>query len=216
MSTATAFKYHRPFPFCPASGSPDVTFDYMDVSLAEAMALFWNLENLSFETSCSRGAANINWTTTYGATESLPFVPSSRQFQGEYYSNTSPTTPARAPRNRVCTAFSPQDDYLFNCAANRGTSQRLSLQIVLRESPTTGQVRIYYKFSFSAQTSSTNAVIIANPSFGLPSNGSLPSSGSFDILGIPLQWWGGGYDPSLDAWTSETATISCTSSAFTY
>jgi hypothetical protein len=60
MSTATSFKYHRAFPFCPApfssSGNhffedtmsntltvPD-DFWLVDMPLADAMALFWNLE----------------------------------------------------------------------------------------------------------------------------------------------------------------------------
>lgn len=89
MSVATAFKYHRPFPFCPAVFDID-SLDYStigprqffirDLTLADAMKLYWSLESIDFEFNASgvgfyvptypapgTGTASISYTKALNA-----------------------------------------------------------------------------------------------------------------------------------------------------
>lgn len=222
MSTATAFKYYRPFPFCPEEISLTGEFDYVDVSLATAMSLYWNLEDLSFSTTGTRGPASINWTTTLGATESLPFTPSAINSKlGAYYDGSG--TPADAPRDRVCetdnNALSCEFAESFIDGLGRTVDSQVLVQFFIYKTPGLDTIRILYKiFIFKQVFDGVNAdaVIVANPNSVSAYGPGYASSGMITILGISLNWVGGGVDNITSTWGSETATLSATSSAFTY
>lgn len=211
MSTATAFKYYRPFPFCPVEFTPD---NYVDVTLAEAMALYWNLENLEFVTTGTRGPASINWTTTFGAVESLPFTPDTETLSGSYYDGTAP---ASEPRSRVC--YNDIDLFLERTATaspiGDGTKLlELSLRFGKTPSAETIRIRYYFRFRHAFTDDDSNDIIVTSPVTGI--SGTPPSSGTISILGIPMDWQGGGLTDSGATWSTETATLAVTSSAFTY
>lgn len=211
MSTATAFKYHRPFPFClPVSGTPFYG-DYVDATLADAMALFWNLENISFATTGTKSTASINWTNTLGATPSFssPFTGTGAA-SGSYYDATS--TPAQAPRNRVCNAM-PIPLAYYEPYTNGSTSSIIDIGFYFRGSGNPSlPVRIDYKLDFETNIG-TAFIGVYSPAV-ISLTGTPPSSGSVNVLGIAFPWIGGG--AAAGAWATETVTISCTSSAFTY
>lgn len=94
MSTAAAFRHHRPFPFCP----PDFDIDALaaadydhtqlfirDLTLADAMALYWNTETV-------RVKFNVTGAVFGVETVDVAF--------DEVHAAVSP----RAPRSRVCNS----------------------------------------------------------------------------------------------------------------
>jgi len=193
--------------------------DSVDVPLADAMALFWNLESLEFTTTGTKAGVNINWTATLGPTESLPFTPNNTDISaGSYYRAGYPAT---EPYKRVCATLSlGQSVYRLANRVSGGVSSWFVLIIYTGKSTTAGYIKIAYTFTFFQGTvPSTDQIIIRNPNsqtlYGTIS-GTPPSSGTFYILGIPFNWEGGGVNDAGPSWRTETATLSCTSSAFTY
>jgi hypothetical protein len=93
MSVATSFRFHKPFPFCPEEFDIDALnpADYSltagfirDLTLADAMALYWNLESVRVQFSASAQFS--------GGTVDVSVV-----FDEEFLSS-----PVYAPRERVC------------------------------------------------------------------------------------------------------------------
>lgn len=232
MSIATRFKYYRPFPFCLASGSPGAFFDFVDVPLADAMALWWNLEELSFDTDGSYLTRNgdtvdIDWDTVLNP-ESLPFITTStNSYGGSYYNG---TTPAQSPVARVCSSDSRPIQFQFlrrTFTATREFVKIITLDIRLRAAPSASDVRVYYQFGFSSAS-----YVFPHPP-GLPfrvggivsvantanSFGSPPASGTISLLGLSLGWIGGATDSdgTTFGWDGDAGVdISASSSAFTY
>lgn len=208
MSTATAFKYHRPFPVCFSSSSPGAAYDYVDVTLTEAMAIWWNLEAMSVTTAGTSLDGDIGWTSTFGPTESLAFTPSgSVNRDGPYYDG---TTPARQPNSRVC--YSSAQALLILAYSASGKSW--SMDFRLRLNPSLSGYRIYYRILIRSTGPTLGGVVqIENPALSSAS-GTPPSSGTFLVLGVSFNWQGGGV--TLSAYNLNTASISVTGSAFTY
>lgn len=101
MSTTQSFRFYKPFPFCPEafdinsldySGiGPQVMF-IRDLTLEDAMALFWNLENLVLQfnitgalTSAGTVACDFNAPVTGSTTEPFERVCISDTDAGPYF-----------------------------------------------------------------------------------------------------------------------------------
>ena len=238
MSTATRFKYYRPFPFCPSSGTPGTTFDYLEVSLADAMSFWWNLESLEFVSTGSQtdglGASlSLAWTLTNGPTESLPFA-ASRGYAngGSYYYSGSPAT---SPISKVCfsTAINnerPLSFSLLGGSAFPGVQNNIILEFRIKSSAIDGNVRLYYRVLFECRNNvgigtpspGSGGLIAINPATVPLSgiSGTVPTTGTFDILGLSFDWSGGYYEANASrvyTWISSSGLdLSATSSAFTY
>ena len=208
MSTATAFKYYRPFPVCFLSSSPGSAYDYVDVTLEEAMAIWWNLEAVSVTTSGTSLDGDIGWTSTFGPTESLAFTPSgSVNRDGPYYNG---TTPARQPNTKVC--YNSAQALLI--LSYQTSLNSWSMDFRLRLNPSLSGYRIYYRILIRSTGPTLGGVVqIENPALG-SAGGTAPSSGTFSLLGVSFNWRGGGVTGST--YNSDTASISVSSSAFTY
>jgi len=90
MSTATAFRHHRPFPFCATHMTKTdidaLGFAYITGTLTEIMGWFWNLEkvNLNFRS----GGIDANGTSYFCV--------------GGNYSDWFTATSSTPPKSRVC------------------------------------------------------------------------------------------------------------------
>ena len=210
MSTATAFRHHRPFPFCPTSGT--IYPDHVDVTLAAAMAFYWNLEGISFTSTGAKGVVDVNWTVTLGATPDFSASPfaGTGTGSGAYYV----TGPAASPPiNRACSS-SHALLYLETATSGAKTYSLTFVFLITASGNPALPVRIQYSLIMGAYEGA-DSMIICGPNYGSVFIGTIPSSGTISILGIPFGWIGGGYD-GMDTWTGETVTLSCASSAFTY
>lgn len=215
MSTAIAFQNRIGFLPFTISSIPSF-YDYVDVTPEQAVALYWALEDFQIVTTCTATPANINWTTTFGATESMPFTAGGgggfNTRNGAYYVSTTPASP---PAGRVVNSSNGSLISLLAEELSGGTTKRIKFDIFLRESPTAGMIRIIYQFNFR-HISVPKDCLIMNPSNSITKSGTPPSSGTFTILGISFSWIGGGSTSNTNLWTTETATVSATSSAFTF
>jgi hypothetical protein len=230
MSTATPFsRFGAWFPDCvPMTETPTVDgisfFDYVDTSPELAANFAWNLEDFSLDLTGTKGAASLDGTYTIGATESFPYTGTTIARRGAYYDG---STPARQPVLRLCGSGGsiPRQPLGIQYDA---TARLFRIDFQLGGYiPSSGMVRIFYAFRISVGPVSSNYVGIINPSgtfTGTASGqpvGTPPSTGNMTILGIDFPWEGGGYTfvggpPAQATWASETATLSATSSAFTY
>lgn len=223
MSVATRFKYYRPFPVCPSASVSG--FDYVDITLAQAMALWWNLEEIEVVTTGSKtdsffNTVSINWTTKFGPVESLPFTPTASTRAGSYYNGANP---ARAPNTRVCYDQSIVLDSLFRVFTPGTSETKKILFRLLLDYVSENVYRLFYQFEFSnIKTEHQIMIAVTNPE-GLVTDsawagysGTPASTGTVSVLGISLNWVGGGADTLTKSLTAETASMSVTSAAFTY
>jgi hypothetical protein len=213
MSETTKFKFYRPFPFCPVSTSPGANFSFVDLTLAQAMPIWWNLEEFELVTTGTRGSLTIDATNALGPTESLSFTPTVINRSGSYYTG---STPARQPNTKVCLSNGSVIGLNSNTSSG-GVVTILDVSIQVRASGNPSlPVRLFYAFRFN-QNTTTEGVNILSPS-AAAFTGTPPSSGTVSLLGVTLDWIGGGYTISgaVRTWASETATAVINSSAFSY
>jgi hypothetical protein len=231
MSTATAFRYPRSFPFCVAdiSGSISSQFEYVDnLSLADVMGFFWNLETLEFVTSGS--ATGPNTTNCAGlfsinpVTSNTPCVEGRAYgyWYGEVTSNTAWSSfPAfRQPVGRVCYGYSDPavqlmsylEGFYFAAGvfeAYAGVSFRVGLDPV-----NAGKYVLYYAFSFEFEDLTVEDggpyIVFSNPSGNA---GAVLASGTISVGGFTMGW------EATDFGTASSHTglgLSASSSYFTY
>lgn len=220
MSVAAAFSHpDGALPFCLLEFTPPAPYDYVDVPLSDVPVLFWTLEGLEFATSGTRGEASIDWTTSFGPIEVFPFsAPYDEDVtDGAYYHAGSP---ASAPVTKVCYV-PPSEGVLISRTVNKAALdgfQSIEISILLGKTPFADSARVAYFFRFRSAFANDDedAVIVANPAGAGGISGTPPSSGSVSLLGLPMDWVGGGYLGGSGIWSTETATLSVTSSAFTF
>ena len=221
MSTATIFQNREGFLPYVLIGDPSggVGHDYVDVTPDKAVALYWALENFEVVTTCTATPASINWTTTFGATESIPFTAGggggTNTRAGAYYDG---VTPASAPNGRIKSGTTAPliQSLITNIGGGPSEQKQIEMRVFVRESPTAGMMRVWYRFRFRNFYPPMDAIVM-NPSNTITKTGTPPSSGTFDVLGVTFSWIGGGStsgSPSI--WGIQTATVSATSSAFTF
>lgn len=213
MSETTRFLHPRPFPFCESeaplpSGGDEVFFDYVELTgsdggLAEAMRIWWNLEN-------------INYSTTFGDFEledlgNPSYVPDDivggSVVASAPYTPTSLTT-AAAPSQRVCySSGSWGFSYalVFRGIWIRPTGSGAVIIFIANDGA--GQWRMYYSFAFR---NAADSAIITMPSQPQP----WPSvdSGTADLFGYSVDW-----ECFADTGSGVTsASLSISSTFFTY
>ncbi len=238
MSTATRFKYYRPFPFCPFpfSGTPGgSSFD--NVSLADAMALAWNCENVQIDCTGTLvkgpfpGSPTVKTlvgdTTLYlnPLNASAPFDRggSAPQMALPVYNDGSghtaplPGPNVKQPKERVCYERFVADDFIAQM--NGGVST----------DPSIGENSFSFQIGINADAVNAGKYVI---SFGLDvfriydpfvydlalrfstaDTGGWLSSGTFSLFGYTIPWYFytfGSYD------TATGINVSATSSSFTY
>jgi hypothetical protein len=107
MSVATPFNYYQPFPFCPdefsPGGLPEAFID--NLTLAQVMALWWNLENVEITAGGVTGIKTISGSIQLNPAEGTG------DFTGEvngaacsmWDSIIAGVGDVHEPRDRVCT-----------------------------------------------------------------------------------------------------------------
>lgn len=228
MSTATDFQFRDGWfpPHRLRTSSLGGLYDYVDVSIQDAYNLFWLLESLEVTTAGSKGAADINWTTSFGPTQSLPFTPTETIKGGAYYNNSNS---AACPPNQRASVIANANG-VIGCNSiyvlfqdgrigigGTGYQETILVSLVFDSTNDSSTIRLYYRIAFDARDEFPyEGITVQNPNSVSTYIGSPASSGTFSILGVPFNWVGGGFVLATQTWTSETATISVTSSAFTF
>jgi hypothetical protein len=182
MSTATAFRYIRPFPFCPGASSPGANFDYVGgLSLADAMSWFWNTEDLSFTTSGTVNGVSIGGTfglnplTHTGAFDVpdrdsiLSIIVQDWGLDSGWPGSSTPISPLE----RVCNETDIILSYEWGAAS--GTTYQFTnygAVFYLRVDPGDAtKYAIYYRFNFKTDLTLADAVFFRNPARGAPGSG---------------------------------------------
>lgn len=201
MSTAIAFKYHRPFPFCESDATdPGATYDYIpltstgwDLGLSEAMRIWWLLETIEFTPTGSFG------TSLVPAVFSHSFrYPNPDNTDLLYYeitscslckSTTDTSQVANSPSDRVCISGNTNPviaklDY-SKVVLLSTTQENSDVNLVI--SCISGEWRLYYKFLFEVTLLPLGEQgIICNPEND--GGGTNVSSGTFSLFGYSLNW----------------------------
>ena len=207
-----------------------------DLTLAQVMALFWNLEHLTFTASCwARFTDANNNIETIDLNGSISLAPASSSGGFSNFTNffgndsglhrvftpTAGSSSARKPRDRVCVG-NILTDYAaiaVDVLANAGQVASLTLQLgVLKDPINTGKYRVHHYFSLYVRSNQ------ANPPASLGSVGwggfawsPYNSSGTMTIAGITFPWRFHATTIMPGVTISTTGgTISATSSNFTY
>lgn len=198
MSTATAFKHHRPFPFCKsqASGPGGAGYDYVDFpvsgsdeGLAAAMQFFWNIENITITPSGSGvlGGLPSSFTTSVlwpsPSLTDLTFYSASGFIVNESLSGgVIVTNRDNAPISRVCTQYGTN----LSVTYQNTVRERYLFFIRIVYHAATSRWRLYYNFSI--QLTQIALAVIVNPSNTGFSNGTVVNTGTFTLAGLTLSW----------------------------
>jgi hypothetical protein len=227
MSVATAFIFPRLFPFCVDDESAyysgtGTDFDYVgNLTLAEVMALFWNLETFTIETAGTitdaGGSAGGATSLTLNPIAGTPW--DEGYSEGAWYDFGTVTAfaswPAfRAPRDRICHDYAATPGAIASIdVADSGGNGSAFLDLALSTDPSNaGKYRLYYRFQFvPARTgSSPPTLTFSNPASNLAT---AIASGTFAIGGITLNWEANDQDAGT---TPAGLDMTASSSDFTY
>lgn len=232
---ALNFNYYRPFPFCPPSSSttPGGTWDYVsDLTLTQAMALYWNLSTLTVTTGGTRtvGSAVAGGSYSHQLLDTLS-ISSNLFTHGSFYIDSwFPYTSSTAlgswsnkkePYQRVCFddhslyAGKVADYYLYTTGIT-GDASTLAFELAIGQDSTANKYRLYYRFTFTYQMTvspDTANIQIINPSNSVTGSVTYNNSGSITLQGHTLSW-----DSYVDTNSGSTGTISaaCYTSDYTY
>lgn len=216
------------------SGSVASSFDYIgNLSIADVMAFYWNMETFSIVTSGS--GTNANGTTSAAGTFCLNPITSCTPWTtgvsfGGLYDVPSATAlsswPAISiPNERVCCTSSGSQSLWSFLLQNPATTPQgtFNCNITVSSDPSNaGKYRIYYQFIFNYYTSSTLApsLFFYNPNspaypVGTPNTSVIASGLNFTIGGLTFTVNVQEYDP-FKLYAHSGIGISGSSSNYTY
>lgn len=217
MSTATAFKYYRVFPFCLTDEVP-AGYDYVGgLTLTQIMKVWWSLETLSVSVTGNYtnptflDEANINMDLVFPNVDATVLEESSL---GAIVVN--------QPNTRVCIGSPYAVSAKIDPSEIGFADQPFQFQVYLIVDPDDPDFyAIAYQlsvYSESQDVPSTAATAILNPTAMSAYTGTPEFSGDIDFDGIALPWVGGAIDPSAGAWVSGGTDfdIEMTPAFFTY
>lgn len=187
MSDAPYFFYRKEFPFCPADAPPptDPFYDYVPLTLTEAMRIWWTLEEVSF-------------LTLPGALSAIPLDVGDVALDkiggslvaSDTFTISSPM-PAAIPDSRIC--FSPENSYaqtpLILYAERAGDAYlNYIINFQLAYDTTAEEWRLYYYFDFEAVTYGVDTINASNTFPADHPTWTLLAEGTFALMGKTLPW----------------------------
>lgn len=202
MSVATAFLHLGAFPVCIPNVSLPATFDYVGgLSLADAMAFYWNLEDVEIATAGTSGTAdaggavNFDPPTRSGAfvnnTEwEYPVDGSMLRLQSTPVSFASLPSTTYEPYERVCcTQFVFNFNVTDDGTADLDLIHQVQWEMYLNIDPgDSTKYAVYYRFVIRAGSFGSDTVAFCNPSRGSQSSSGSFTTGTFTIAGITFDW----------------------------
>ncbi len=200
MSTATPFRFKQPFPFCIGSAASTGSDSVSNLTLAQVMPFFWNLETVTFTTT-GTATTGFGVTTNCASTASLNPVTSSTPFtiggsEGCWYGNVSYPTALgsfpvfKTPIERVCAAitssgFGEIANFQMDYSAVPNFAQFYMNFNIGNDPVNTGKYVLLYFFQFRFDHSAGAAIEMANPN---GASGTVLASGTLSIGGITLNY----------------------------
>lgn len=233
MSTAAIFKHQRAFPFCPYDISAEQPFcDYIDgLTLAEAMAFYWNLEDVTFNFvatifGTSGGGSPITKNATgYFTVSGLgsDLWDAVSYYGGGWHGYGYGSGLTRQPRERVCVdvfpgvpPFAPPTPEYAATVLALGHSSLAhvgNVEFYIGTNPAVPSVyRIYYSMKFKISTGTVPGAGINFYSNAFSAEGWTPiTSGTMTIGGVIFPWYSEFYGDSF-----ADGTMSASQTMFTY
>lgn len=207
MSTATAFTYRQPLPFCPSdiSGAVPGGSAYIDnLTLAQVMAFAWNLETFTLtmtgsatigsDTAAGDNTFTLSPIASAGYTHGV-LNDSSMWFGDAFAYQAFGSWPAiRQPRERVCVSAQAVPGCLVDLHVDEiGTPAFLlegGLGFWVGTDPVNpGKYRIYYDFIFGAYNGPSDSVRIEWNQHSAMFSMTNIASGTMTLGGIPFPWY---------------------------
>jgi hypothetical protein len=220
MSETTRFKHPRPFPFCSIeAGEPTGPYDYIPLSseltdpagqsgLTRAMAIWWNLEEASFNVGIGTVVVPLDLGNVVLDVLGGSIVASDSVALGA-------PVPAAAPSARVCFSFEnsyTQCPTIFDAIRSSDTYLNYAIRFELAYDSVSSEWRLYYYFGFEAIV---DGFVIVNQSSEFPSDNPTwteLSSGTFEMMGETLPWVAYKSPSSM----AESASLAGSTAYFTY
>lgn len=230
MSTATAFKFPRLFPFCPSNP----TGSYVgSLTLAQVMAFWWNLEYAELFTSATLGGTYLGSSMGCSATGQFELITPGNcsgdwsatncgayaTFNGSALSTTTFAAVARAPRSRMCFTFpTVMSAQRSSDASGANGEKNILLTFAVRLDPVNaGYYAIEYLLFINSRSPFVGGAS-ASLTFQDTNPGSnIINSGSFTIAGVSFPYWCSWSGPvGYSSVSTAGGTINALSSLFTY
>lgn len=223
MSTATAFKYIRAFPFCVGDESAR-GFPYIDnLTLAQVMQFGWNLETFTITTSggATKGAATVSASGTITSNPVGSTLFDRGGGSGMWLPSTANNTAwgswagPKEPRDRVC--HTATDDLIGFFQGNHSSAPSTNFFsvgfYVGTDLVNAGKYRIYYELNITVTaTSGLDSVQV----YFLDNNGGGGTawhSGTFTIGALSFPWYS---YYTTGATPSGAGTLSASSGDYSY
>jgi hypothetical protein len=232
MSTTPRFVHIGYFPqaWCGMGDGSGASLPYVDnLTLAQAMAFVWSLENFVLDTTGS--AANtfsaVDASNTFVLNAGVPFASAFDEASGGGLWNPGPGAevpwsswpPNRIPKERVCApALSSGLGLVFSVSAvnTLNAENAFSLSFELATDPLhSGKYRMFYRFFivFVSRFDPTNFISIV---FSEVDSGGDPYSGTITIGGITFNWWSHIQSVGSAPLVGTPPSMSASSSDYTY
>jgi len=202
MSTAAAFKFRQPFPFCAKDISASMSGnDYVgNLTLQQVMDVYWKLETFTLATAgtVTDGGGVTGGTTSFtlNPVAGTPWTNGGAQ-SGAWYdlsiSQAFASWPSpKAPRGRVCNSFEQAtggvDAIILTASGNPEADFYFELHIGT-DPDNAGKYRVYYFFTI--KTPYVSGVEPPELWFMNPAADSYAGnvgSGSFTLAGLTMNW----------------------------
>ncbi len=200
MSVADKFGFKQTFPFCEKDLSSYFSggvYDFVDnLTRAQVMAFYWNLETFTISTA---GSATNGFTTSgIGNVTLNPLTSSSfdeGDSEGAWFGQVLGgvafgSFPAiHTPRERVCNAYDPTHGligYLSGDEAAHPLDRTFNVAFAISTDPgNAGKFRLYYHFFFDYTDGAGPSLTYGNPAFIFAP---ILASGTFTLGGITMNW----------------------------
>lgn len=233
MSTAAAFKFRQPFPFCVtdiSSSVPSQANHVDNLTLSEAMAFAWNLETFTLTTSgtCTNGVRTNDGAMSLCVapfSSSTRFNRSSLQDNCMWYGDSFAETlfaswpDIRQPIERVCLSAQSVAGCLIDTAPlgpSGGGFNNVSGNLAFwigTDPVNSGKYRIYYIIFMESNDSIDGSTSIAWFDKSALTGFTSFNSGSVTICGQVFSYWAFRANSSISA---IGGTMSASSGSFTY
>ena len=178
MSVAQSFKFAQPFPFCPSNVSPGSSFDFVDhVALSNAMAWWWNTEDMTFVSAGIVGPSSVDGTLALNSLIHTGSFASTNAYQiigaiiEEIPGDGDDPWPGSSvpvlPLERVCGGSGAEGQLLGVSFVDGESFPKfldVGMQFHIRQSASNAaNYAIFYRLFVGTEGALTNAVAFVNP-----------------------------------------------------
>ncbi len=227
MSTAAAFNSIGYFPFCPVPAHAGGTSYVGGLTLAQAMAFFWNLETVTFTfagtvtATATSGGGSVPAGTVYSTGFSGTITPTTGGHTGDFSTFDTFSTSGSitvVPKDRVCNSTGIVIDFDWSKSGTPAFDLEMQFRVIVDPGDSSKFAIEYFIFGIHNTAVSFSASLqigVFDPVFG---GAGYWASGTFSIAGITFdyRWYYVYTYPSNATFVTTGGTLGATSGSFTY